>query len=105
MYTTLPCKPIYHLLTPTQFYLISLLLVGLLVPYTDPRLLNGATSADAKASPFVLAMTNAGIRGLPSLFNAIIMIAVLSVGNSSIYGSSRTLAALAEQHQAPRILA
>ncbi|KAH8794728.1 amino-acid permease inda1 [Hyaloscypha finlandica] len=89
----------------TAFYLISLLLVGLLVPYTDPRLLNGATSADAKASPFVLAMTNAGIRGLPSLFNAIIMIAVLSVGNSSIYGSSRTLAALAEQHQAPRILA
>jgi amino acid transporter len=101
----LPSEPIYHLLTPTQFYLISLLLVGLLVPYTVPRLLNGATSADAKASPFVLAMTNAGIRGLPSLFNAIIMIAVLSVGNSSIYGSSRTLAALAEQHQAPRILA
>jgi len=33
------------------------------------------------------------------------MIAVLSVGNSSIYGSSRTLAALAEQHQAPQILA
>jgi amino acid transporter len=32
------------------------------------------------------------------------MIAVLSVGNSSIYGSSRTLAALAEQHQAPQIL-
>lgn len=37
--------------------------------------------------------------------NVVIMIAVLSVGNSSIYGSSRTLAALAEQGQAPRILA
>lgn len=89
----------------TAFYLISLLLVGLLVPYTDPRLLNGATSEDAKASPFVLAMTNAGIKGLPSVFNVVIMIAVLSVGNSSVYGSSRTLAALAEQHQAPKILA
>jgi amino acid transporter len=32
------------------------------------------------------------------------MIAVLSVGNSSIYGASRTLAALAEQHQAPHFL-
>ena len=42
---------------------------------------------------------------LPSVFNAVIMIAVLSVGNSSVYGSSRTLAALAEQQQAPRILA
>ncbi|PMD43509.1 putative amino acid permease [Hyaloscypha variabilis F] len=89
----------------TAFYLISLLLIGLLVPYTDPRLLNGATSEDAKASPFVLAMTNAGIKGLPSVFNVVIMIAVLSVGNSSVYGSSRTLAALAEQHQLPRILA
>lgn len=36
--------------------------------------------------------------------NVVIMIAVLSVGNSSVYGSSRTLAALAEQGQAPRIL-
>lgn len=33
------------------------------------------------------------------------MIAVLSVGNSAIYGSSRTLAALAEQNQAPKCLA
>jgi amino acid transporter len=37
--------------------------------------------------------------------NVVILIAVLSVGNSSIYGSSRTLAALAEQGQAPNILA
>ncbi len=37
--------------------------------------------------------------------NVIIMISVLSVGNSSIYGASRTLAALAEQRQAPHVLA
>ena len=37
--------------------------------------------------------------------NAVVMIAVLSVANSSMYGSTRTLAALAEQGQAPRILA
>jgi amino acid transporter len=36
--------------------------------------------------------------------NVVIMIAVLSVGNSSIYGSSRTLAALADRGQAPKIL-
>lgn len=89
----------------TLFYVVSLLLVGLLVPYTDGRLVNGTSSADAKASPFVIAIYNAGISGLPSVMNVVIMIAVLSVGNSSIYGSSRTLAALAEQRQAPRILA
>ena len=89
----------------TLFYVVSLTLVGLLVPYTNPRLLNPANSADATASPFVISIVNAGITGLPSVFNVVIMIAVLSVGNSSIYGSSRTLAALAEQNQAPRILA
>jgi amino acid transporter len=88
----------------TLFYIVSLTLVGLLVPYDEPRLLNGKSSADATASPFVIAIQNAGITGLPSVMNVVIMIAVLSVGNSSIYGSSRTLAALAEQGQAPRIL-
>lgn len=55
------------------------------MPWNDPRLLNGDSSVDAKASPFVLAISNAGIKVLPSIFNVIIMVAVLSVGNSSIY--------------------
>nr|POE63508.1 general amino-acid permease gap1 [Quercus suber] len=87
------------------FYVVSLTIVGLLVPWNDQRLLGGTSSADASASPFVIAISNAGISGLPSVFNAVIMIAVLSVGNSAVYGSSRTLAALAEQQQAPKILA
>ena len=88
----------------TLFYIVSLTLVGLLVPYTEQRLLK-AGSANAAASPFVIAIENAAISGLPSVMNAVIMVAVLSVGNSSVYGSSRTLAALAEQGQAPLIFA
>lgn len=87
------------------FYVVSLTIVGLLVPYDTKKLLTGSSSADAKASPFVIAIENAGIKGLPSVMNVVIMIAVLSVGNSSVYGSSRTLAALAEQGQAPQFLA
>ena len=89
----------------TLFYIVSLSLVGLLVPYDNPQLLNGSSSADAKASPFVIAIKNAGINVLPSVMNVVIMVAVLSVGNSSIYGASRTLAALAEMGQAPRVFA
>ena len=89
----------------TLFYVVSLTIVGLLVPYTEPRLLSGNSNADAKASPFVISIQTAGISGLPSVMNVVIMIAVISVGNSSIYGSSRTLAALAEQNQAPRFFA
>ncbi|PGH35057.1 hypothetical protein GX50_02088 [[Emmonsia] crescens] len=88
----------------TLFYIVSLTLVGLLVPYDEVRLVTGESSYDANASPFVIAIKNAGIQGLDSVMNVVIMIAVLSVGNSSIYGSSRTLAALAEQGQAPHFL-
>ena len=85
----------------TLFYIVSLLIIGLCVPYTDPRLIS-SSSVDASASPFVIAIKNAGINALPSIMNVVIMIAVLSVGNSSVYGSSRTLAALADQGQAPQ---
>lgn len=87
------------------FYIISLILIGLLVPYDNPHLLSGTASADARASPFVIAIQNASIQVLDSVMNVVIMISVLSVGNSSIYGSSRTIAALAEQNQAPKIFA
>lgn len=83
------------------FYVVSVLIIGTLVPYTSSRLLSGSSDYDAKASPFVISIENAGVQVLPSVMNAVILISVLSVGNSSIYGSSRTLAALAEQGQAP----
>lgn len=87
------------------FYIVSMVIVGLLVPYTDPRLLSGSGATDIKASPFVIAISDAGIAGLDSVMNAVILISVLSVGNAAVYGSSRTLTALAEQNQAPRFLA
>src|SRR5436853_7905943 len=84
--------------------MVSLTVVGCLVPYNEPNLLNGSSSSYVNASPFAIAVRNAGVGGLPSVMNVVIMIAVLSVSNSSIYGSSRTLAALADRGQAPRIL-
>ncbi|KAK4131302.1 amino acid permease [Trichocladium antarcticum] len=87
------------------FYIVSLTLVGLLVPYNEPRLLGATNIADASASPFVIAIESAGATILPSIMNGVILVSVISVGNSSVFGSSRTLAALADQGQAPRFLA
>ncbi|KAF6836866.1 amino acid permease [Colletotrichum plurivorum] len=88
----------------TLFYVVALTLIGLLVPYNEERLLGASSQADANTSPFVIAIENASIQVLPSVMNAVILIAVLSVGNSAVFGSSRTLAALADQQQAPRFL-
>ncbi|KAF7544071.1 hypothetical protein G7Z17_g10238 [Cylindrodendrum hubeiense] len=89
----------------TIFYCASLLLVGLLVPYNEPRLLGAKSNADALASPFVIAIESAGTTILPSIMNGVILMAVISVGNSCVYASSRTLLALAEQSHAPQIFA
>ena len=86
------------------FYILSLTIVGLLVPYDDARLLGAARNVNnTSASPFVIAIEDAGIRILPSVMNGVILVACMSVGNSSVFGSSRTLAALADQGQAPAI--
>ncbi|GMM47610.1 aromatic amino acid transmembrane transporter [Pichia kluyveri] len=84
----------------TLFYIISLTLIGVNVPYTDPRLLGNSGAA---ASPFVISIRNAGIKGLPSVMNAVIMIAICSVANSCVYASSRTIASIANQGFAPRV--
>jgi amino acid transporter len=85
----------------TIFYVVSLFIVSLLVPYTDPRL--GSGSYDARASPFVIAINNAGIAVLPSIMNAVILVSVLSVGNTAVYAASRTLQAMASIGQAPKL--
>ncbi|EEU36736.1 uncharacterized protein NECHADRAFT_51989 [Fusarium vanettenii 77-13-4] len=88
----------------TLFYVVGLLLVGLLVDSTDKRLLN-AGSDDPSASPFVIAVANAGLKGYDSFMNVIILVSVLSIGVSCVYGGSRTLVALAQQGFAPKFFA
>ncbi len=48
----------------------------------------------------MLAIQDAGIQVLPSIFNAVITIAVISVANSCTFGSTRTMQALAERGMA-----
>ncbi|KAI9726051.1 MAG: hypothetical protein M1828_002059 [Chrysothrix sp. TS-e1954] len=86
------------------FYVVNLFIVGLIVPADNPHLLDASTSSTAY-SPFVLAITLAGVKGLPSVFNVVICLSVLSVANSATFGSTRTLQALAMQGMAPKFLA
>ena len=76
------------------FYIVNLFLVGLIVPENSP-LYNGA-GGESRHSPFVIAIELAGIRALPSIFNAMILISVMSVANSCTFASTRTFQALAQ---------
>ncbi|KAK4146222.1 amino-acid permease inda1 [Dichotomopilus funicola] len=86
------------------FYIVNLFIVGLIMRSDDNRLLN-SSGANTKASPFVLAIQDAGIQVLPSIMNAVITVAVVSVANSCAFASTRTMQALALQGMAPRFLA
>ncbi|CAF1215997.1 unnamed protein product [Didymodactylos carnosus] len=87
----------------SMFYIISLLLIGFIVPYNNARLLNAGGGNAASASPFVIAIDLGGVKVLPDIFNVVILTAILSAGNASTYASSRTIAALAGVGQAPKI--
>lgn len=61
------------------------------------------TQTNASASPLVIIAQLAGVQVLPSLLNAVLLTAVLSVANSDVFSASRLLIALAEGH-APQFL-
>lgn len=86
----------------TLFYILGLTFVGLLVRSDDERLL-GATGGGSNTSPFVIAAKDAGLIGFDSFMNVVILVSVVSIGVSGIYGGSRTLTALADQGYAPKI--
>lgn len=83
------------------FYFLSLMFIGFLVPSNSPDLL-GSSSTNISASPFVLAIKYSGIKALPSIFNAVILITVVSVGNAAVFGCSRTVQSLGAQGFAPK---
>ncbi|KAF2837902.1 arginine permease [Patellaria atrata CBS 101060] len=89
----------------TLFYILSLLFVGLMVRHDDDQLLGNNPLIDVTASPFVIAAKNAGLEGFDHFLNVVIMVSVISIGNSGVYGGSRTLTALAEQGYAPKLFA
>ncbi|TFK91621.1 amino acid permease [Polyporus arcularius HHB13444] len=83
------------------FYIGGVFIIGLLVPSNDKRL--NIADGTAAASPFVIAIDNAGIKVLPSIINAAILTSAWSAANSDLYCSSRALYGLALNGNAPSI--
>ncbi|KAK1976391.1 amino acid permease [Colletotrichum cereale] len=86
------------------FYVISVFLLGMVVPYDSAELVFAASAkTSAAASPFVVAITIAKINGLDHVINCCLVIFVFSAANSDIYICSRTLYGIAADGKAPRI--
>ncbi|RKP32575.1 hypothetical protein METBISCDRAFT_29480 [Metschnikowia bicuspidata] len=66
----------------TLFYVVALILVGVLIPYKNPEF--SMDDGTARYAPFVIGIKNAGISGLPSVMNVVIIISVVSVGKTIV---------------------
>ena len=88
------------------FYILSVLLIGMLAPFNSQRL-SFATkqSTDASASPFVVAIIESGVRVLPGFITARILIFVFSAANSDLHVATRVLYSLANEGNSHRIFA
>ncbi|KAL4901525.1 hypothetical protein BDW74DRAFT_170201 [Aspergillus multicolor] len=89
-----------------SFYVVGVWALTMAVAYDSPKLVDATSkSTSAAASPFVVAISLAGIKVLPDIVNAGLLVFVLSSSASDIYCSSRSLYGLARDGQAPKILA
>jgi amino acid transporter len=85
------------------FYIGGTIGISVICPSDAPALASGASGAGS--SPWVVGMKHAGIKGLDSVVNAVIITAAWSAGNSFLYLASRSLYSLAITGNAPQIFA
>jgi len=83
----------------TLFYILSIGIITLLLPYNDPRL---ATQDSVNASPYTLIFSYYLSNYAADLINFIILVAVLSAANASMYSATRILWYLGKTGQAPK---
>ncbi|KAJ5689858.1 General amino acid permease AGP2 [Penicillium macrosclerotiorum] len=91
------------------FFIGGALAVGIVCSARDPDLEkivmgDSSDSSSAAASPYVIGMSNLGIKIFPSIVNALLLTSIFSAGNTYTYCAIRTLYGLALEGRAPRIL-
>jgi lysine-specific permease len=75
------------------FYILTMLVIGLLIPYNSNALLGANVDQIAK-SPFTLVFQRSGLAFAAAIMNTVILTSILSAGNSGLYASTRMLYAM-----------
>lgn len=80
----------------TVFFIGAIFVIAAIVPFEK---------AGLDESPFVTVFDMVGLPGAADIMNFVIITALLSAGNSGLFSCARMLYSLAEEGQAPKILA
>ncbi|WP_330587131.1 amino acid permease [Aminipila butyrica] len=84
------------------FYLVATFVLGCVIPYDNPNLLNSSVE-NVAMSPFTILLDKSGIPFAAHLMNAVVLVVVLSITNSGLFLTSRMLYALASSKKAPKV--
>ncbi|PTB36722.1 hypothetical protein M441DRAFT_72794 [Trichoderma asperellum CBS 433.97] len=91
------------------FFIGGCLAVTIIISPTDKVLdalyrKGSGDSRSAAASPYIIAMQNLGIKGLPNLITALFATTIFAAGNTVLYSATRCLYGLALEGRAPKFL-
>ena len=81
------------------FYILAIVIISFIIPYTDSRLIHASTD-NLALSPFTIVFKEFGLPFTASIMNAIILIAVLSACNASLYSATRIFWHMAQKKHA-----
>lgn len=82
------------------FYILSILIIGLNVPYNYP----GLRTRTSATSPFTIVFVQAGSTVAGSFINAVVMTSVISAANHALFAGTRLTYTLAVDGYAPKFL-
>lgn len=86
------------------FYVFSMGIISFLIPYDSPLLISASTT-NVGASPFTMVFQMAGLHFAEVAMTIVVLLAILSAANASMYTATRTLWHIAQEKNAPRFLA
>ena len=89
------------------FFMLGALCVSVIIPWNNEKmqavLAGASSSSQGSASPYVIAMNNMKVQGLPHLVNALIVTSIFSAGNTITFCATRTLYSMALEGRAPHV--
>ena len=83
------------------FYILSMGVISFLVPFDNPLLISASTT-NVGASPFTIVLQMAGLHFAEVTMAIVILLAILSAANASMYTATRTLWHMAQEGHGPK---
>ncbi|MDE4982528.1 lysine transporter, partial [Francisella tularensis subsp. holarctica] len=71
--------------------ILAVVIISFLIPYNNPSLIKVGAINDVSVSPFTIVFENVGLNSAATIMNVIILTAIISACNASMYSATSVL--------------